>query len=165
MMMKQLRRTFYPVLTVVIAALVTVAPLRAQTGKADWNNLKQVKPDQAVEVVLKDAKSHKGGLQSVSDDGIVVRLASGEQTFARQNVLRVSSKRQGHRLRNALIGGVIGAGAGLGVGIAADRCPPNSIVCFGNKGKAIATPAVGLIGFGIGAAIPTGGWQEIYRAR
>jgi hypothetical protein len=33
------------------------------------------------------------------------------------------------------------AEAGIGVGIAVDRCTPREIVCAGNKGKAIAIPA------------------------
>jgi hypothetical protein len=39
-----------------------------------------------------------------------------------------------------------------------------SFYCTGNKGKALATPLFGLLGAGIGAALPTGRWHELYRA-
>ena len=130
-----------------------------------WGTLKQVTPGQQVQVVLSDKKSHKGEFQSVSDEAIIIHAKSGDQTLSRQNIQRVSSRRPGHRGRHALIGAAIGAGAGLGTGAAIDNdCSPQSIVCTGNKGKAILTPVFGLIGAGIGALLPSGGWQEVYRS-
>ena len=112
-----------------------------------------------------DSKSHKGEFQSITDDVIVIHAKGGDQTLPRQSVKLVSSRRPGHRGRHALIGAVIGAGAGLGIGAAVDAdCSPQSFVCTGNKGKAIAAPLLGLVGAGIGALLPTGGWQELYRA-
>jgi len=96
----------------------------------------------------------------------VIRSGEGEQTLARDQVKRVSIRSKGHRGRNALIGAGIGAGAGLGIGASIDNnCSKTSIVCTGNKGKAILTPAFGLLGAGIGALIPAGGWREVYRSR
>jgi hypothetical protein len=59
------------------------------------------------------AKSYRGTLQSVSDDGITIRTVSDEQTFLRANVLRVSIKGKGHRLRNTVIGAGIGRAQAL----------------------------------------------------
>jgi hypothetical protein len=141
-------------------ALTTITPLRGQTGKSDWGNLRQVQSGQQVETVLKDAKSYRGTLQSVNDDGITIRGASEEQTFLRANVLRVSIKGKGHRLRNAVIGAGVGAGAGAVIGAAI--CPPHG---FCDRGQFIAfgAPVVGLIGAAVGVLIPTGGWHEVYR--
>ena len=35
----------------------------------------------------------------------------------------------------------------------------------GNMGKAIATPGIVILGAAIGAALPTGSWQEVYGSR
>jgi hypothetical protein len=130
-----------------------------------WNNLKQLSPGQQVRVVVNSKKSFKGQFQSTTDDAIIIRSNGADQTLSRSSVQKVSSRRAGHRGRHALIGAAIGAGAGLGTGAAIDNdCSPNSIVCTGNKGKAILTPVFGLLGAGIGALLPAGGWQEVYRA-
>jgi len=130
-----------------------------------WGTLRQLTPGQQVQVVLSDKKSYKGEFQSVSDEVIIIHAKGGDQTHSRQNIQRVSSRRPGHRGRHALIGAAIGASAGLGTGAAIDNdCSPQSIVCTGNKGKAILTPVFGLIGAGIGALLPSGGWQEVYRS-
>ena len=95
--------------------------------------------------------------QSVTDDAVIIRTNGADQTVSRSSVERVSSRHPGHRGRHVLIGAGIGAGAGLGTGAAIDNnCTRQSIVCTGNKGKAILTPVFGLIGAGIGALLPAG---------
>lgn len=133
-----------------------------------WNNIKQLSPGQELRVVLNDAKSFQGRFQGVSEDALVLRLAAGEQTFNRQDVLRVSIKSKSHRGRNALIGLAVGLGAGVLVGVASPelgqgKCAQGSCV----NAASVAVPGfVGaVVGTGIGAAIPTGGWHDIYRAR
>jgi len=130
-----------------------------------WNNLKQLSLGQQVRVLVNGKKSFKGQFQSTTDDAIIIRSKGADQTLSRTSVQQVSSRRSGHRGWHALIGAAIGAGAGLGTGAAIDNdCSHNSIVCTGNKGKAILTPVFGLLGAGIGALLPTGGWQEVYRS-
>jgi hypothetical protein len=130
-----------------------------------WNNLKQLTPGQQVRVVANNNKSLKGQFQSSNDDAIIIRSKGTDQSLSRSIVQLVSSRRVGHRGRRVLIGAAIGAGAGLGIGAAIDNdCSPNSIVCSGDKGKAILTPVFGLLGAGIGALLPAGGWQEVYRS-
>jgi hypothetical protein len=54
----------------------------------------------------------------------------------------------------------------LGFGAALDHsCSQNGGFCFKNAGKELLPPFFGLAGAGIGALIPTGGWQEVYRLR
>jgi tetratricopeptide (TPR) repeat protein len=145
-----------------VSRLMTGAPLRAAEPppeKANWDNLKSLAPGEEIQVVLKDAKSYRGRLQAVSDEAITVRLAAGEQSIARQDILRVSAKGNSHRLRNALIGAGIGAGI-TGVAVAASiRNDPEAI-----NGVAVI-PIVALVGAGVGAVMPTGGWHDVYRAR
>jgi hypothetical protein len=140
----------------------------AQAAPNNWDNLKQLAPGQQIRVVLNDAKSYKAGFQSVTDDAIVVRLATGDQTFERQNVLRVSTQGNNHRRRNALIGLAVGMGAGIIVGVASPelgqgKCAQGSCV---DAGTASLTGAAGAaVGAVTGAVIPTGGWHDVYRAR
>ncbi len=157
-------RSFRFSLALVFFGLLTSSSLCAGQNPA-WDILKQLAPGQQIRVVLNDSKSYKGEFQSITDDVIVLHAKGGDQTLARQSVKSVSSRRPGHRGRHALIGAAIGAGAGLGFGAAVDAdCSPQSVICTGNKGKAIGTPVLGLLGAGIGALLPTGGWQELYRA-
>lgn len=138
-------------------------------NQAAWDKLKQLSAGQEIQVVQNGAKSTTGNFRSVTDEAMVVSLATGEQTISRQSILRVSSKGQGHRKRNALIGAGIGAGAGLGIGAAIDSRESCASCWFGpflpNLGKEIFTPLGAVAGAIVGAVLPTGGWHEIYRAR
>jgi hypothetical protein len=148
---------------VLLVALHSGPPVPA-AGSSDWSSLKQIAPGQRLKVSLADGRSLQGDLNSVEDNAILIHMTSGDQSFARENVRRVAVKRAGHRGRHALLGAAIGAGAGLGVGIAIDNdCSSTSIVCTGNKGKAVGTPLFALLGAGIAALLPAGAWHELYR--
>jgi small nuclear ribonucleoprotein (snRNP)-like protein len=139
----------------------------AQSSQNNWDNLKQLAPGQQVQVVLNDAKSYRGQLQTVGDDALMLRLATGEQTFERQNVLRVSTRGKSHRGRNALIGLAVGAGAGVVVGVASPelgtgKCAQGSCVDAGTV--SVVGFLGGVLGAGLGAAMPTRGWHDVYRA-
>lgn len=141
-------------------ALLSPASIAQDVG---WQAVKQIVPGEQVKIVLSNGKSHKGALQSASDDAVAI--GNGE-TYQKQEVRRVLVKKRGHRRRNALIGLGIGAGVGLAGGAAIDNdCSKTSIICTGNRGKAILTPVFGILGTGIGALVPTGGWREVYRSR
>ena len=152
-------RVVFPLLSLLVSSSLGVAQNPA------WSNLKQLSPGQQVRIVINGKKSFKGQFQSTTDDAVIIRSRGTDQSVSRTSVQQVSLRRAGHRGRHALIGAAIGAGAGLGTGAAIDNdCSPNSIVCTGNKGKAILTPVFGLLGAGIGALLPAGGWQEVYRS-
>ncbi len=142
---------------------------------SSWDNLKSLTPGQEIRVVMNNAKSYQGEFESLTDGGITLRLAAGEQTLARNDILRVSSKGQKHRARNALIGAAVGAGAGLVIGLAANHVIWSHTNC--TEGPAfgcgyppnphwgiILTPVGGLAGAIIGGLVPTGGWHDVYRA-
>ncbi|HKW33994.1 MAG TPA: hypothetical protein VJN92_13375, partial [Candidatus Acidoferrum sp.] len=150
-------------MTLALLGLLTSPSLHAQNPA--WDSLKQLTNGQKIRVVLNDTKSYKGEFRSISDEAILIHTRGADQSVLRQSIKQVYSKRPGHRGRHALIGAAIGAGAGLGTGAAIDAdCSPQSIVCTGNKGKAILTPLFGLLGAAIGAALPAGNWQEVYRS-
>jgi hypothetical protein len=156
--------TFCPRVVLTLFGLLLSSSVSGAQNPA-WNNLKQLGPGQQVRVVVNSKKAFKGQFQSSTDDAIIIRFSGADQTLSRSSVKKVSSRRAGHRGRHVLIGAAVGAGVGLGIGAAIDNdCSSNSIVCTGNKGKAILTPVFGLVGAGIGALLPAGGWQEVYRA-
>ena len=131
----------------------------AQSSQNNWDNLKQLAPGQQIRVVLNDAKSYEVKFQSVTDDGIVVRLATGEQPFPRQSVLRVSSKHRSHRGRNALIG--VGAGVATALAVDAGVCKD----CTAGTWAGDAA-GCGLLGAAVGALVSKGArWHDVYRAR
>jgi hypothetical protein len=134
----------------------------AQFSQNNWDNLKQLAPGQQIRLVLNDAKSYRGQFRAVSDEAIMARVATGEQTFERQNVLRVSAKGKSRRGRNVLIGAAIGAGLG-GVAVGMD-CHYGRGGC-GAAGAVLGAPFAAALGAGFAAVIPTGGWHDVYRAR
>ena len=151
-------------LLIVLLGVVSFVPLAAAAPRQDkrnWDNLKQLAPNEQVRIVLSDAKSYLGEFQSVSDGAIVVRVVTGVQTFAREDVLRVSTKGASHLRRNALIGAA--AGFGAGTAIVALACL--SAQCKGPVapilGASVGAPVGALVGF----VMPTGGWHDVYRAR
>lgn len=129
---------------------------------ASWVNLKHVKIGNVIKVVLTDAKSYQGPYQSFTDEEIVILQEDGTQHISRKDILRISAKMPGHRGRNTLIGLAAGTAVGLGVGAGVDAArDPGGL--FPNGGKEIFTPIGMLGGTLVGVALPTGGWQEIYR--
>ena len=127
-----------------------------------WNNVKTVAPGTEIRVAGPKPSPVVGTLASATDDSVVVTSRTGQETYARQQITRVSIKKSGHRARNTLIGLGVGAGAGLAVGVGTDQsCSPH---CFlgNNLGKVIFTPLGAAVGALVGFVIPTGGWKEIY---
>lgn len=150
--------------TLLLLVLLVSSSLHAAETPA-WDGLKQLHAGQQVRVVLKDGTSVQGRFQSLRDDAIVINAKGTDQVLSRPNVQQVAGRGPSHRLRNTLIGAGIGAGGGLITGAAIDSdCSSRDIVCTGNYGKAILTPAFAAVGAAIGALIPTGHWQSIYRS-
>jgi hypothetical protein len=151
-------------LTALIVIGTAIVPARAKSEDTNWNEVKTIQRGQQVQVVLSDARDYQGAFERWSSSEIVIRLASGEQTFARTDVMRIALIRK-HRSRSkhTLTGAGIGAGVVLIVGAVADRgC--NNNCWFPNIGKAVFTPLGGIIGAGLGVALPTGRPKVIYRA-
>jgi hypothetical protein len=158
------------VLVVLLELMMAVCLCAAESTstKANWDNLRKLAPGDTIRIVLNDMKSYPANFQSVSDEAIVVRLETGEQSFARERVLRVSAKSQSHRRRNAFIGLVVGGATGAVVAVASPELGQGTC----SQGSCIDAGVVSALGFvggglgaGIGAAIPTGGWHDVYRAR
>ena len=169
--MKPVQRTLTIGVLVVLLELtgaVFLCGAESPTTEGNWESLRTLAPGDGIRIVLNDAKSYQAKFQSVSDKAIVVRLETGGQSFAREGVLRVSAKSQSHRRRNAFIGLVVGGAAGAIVAVASPELGQGTC----SQGSCIDAGTVSALGFaggglgaGIGAAIPTGGWHDVYRAR
>jgi hypothetical protein len=144
-----------------LAGTLLAAPF-TNAQKDDWQAVKSLAPGQQIQVSLQSGGSRKGILQDVSDSALTLNTG----TIQMQDIRRVLAKGHGHRVRNTLIGAGIGAGVGLGLGASIDSdCSTTSLICTGNKGKAIGTPLFAVLGAGVGAVLPAHAWKEVYRKK
>jgi preprotein translocase subunit YajC len=136
----------------------------AQSPAQNWNAVKALAAGTTVRI---SAGSHtvSGQLQEVTDDSIAVESGKKQQAFKRQDVTRVSEKKDAHRGRNTLIGLGAGAAIGAAVGAASHKDCTGFCIFYTTRGQDVAIGAAvfGVIGTAVGALIPTGGWREIYR--
>ena len=165
------RKHFFAIgMTVLILGFFGIAPTHAaepESAPANWEKLKRLAAGDEVRVVLNDGKSYAAKFQGFSDEAIVVRTFDGEQTFSRQDVLRVSAKKESHRTRNALIGAAAGCAAGLGIaaGYAASQRKEYPYNHYFKVDGPILAAVLGGAGGGLAAAFSNGGWYDLYRAR
>lgn len=105
-----------------------------------------------------------GQFQSANDESVEFTSPKGQEMFTRQQVTRVDVRKAGKRPRNTLIGLAVGAGLGLVAGSITDsKCAGGSCFLSSNFGKAVLTPAGAILGLGVGFALPTGGWRNVYK--
>ncbi|HEV2314178.1 MAG TPA: hypothetical protein VGR94_02650 [Candidatus Acidoferrales bacterium] len=136
----------------------------AQSSQSSWENLSALRPGQKIEVVETNLKKDTGTFAAVSDDSIRINESTGEQSIPRASVMRVTLRRNKHRLRNTLIGAAVGASAGAAIGAASYKTC--SSLCLGgfNRGESAGIGAtLGFVGgAAVGAVIPS--HPTIYRA-
>ena len=132
--------------------VLAAASLLAQTD--DWTLLRGIYPGQTTHVHTLDGRMNGGGFISTTDDNIVIRLRTGDQTFTKDQIKKISVRKSSKRWRNAAIGAATGAVA-IGVLLAANDVEADPFV-------AGAVIFYGLAGAGIGALFP--GYDTLYRA-
>jgi hypothetical protein len=148
---------------VLAAALTATAVAQPAKPIANWANLDQLVPGSEIRVTLASGRTLRGFVQRVTPDSLVINATASQEALSRQEIRRVSVKRQGHRGRNTLIGLAVGAGGGLAFGaVAVSRTSPGAM--FRNLGYAVFPPLGAIVGTVIGVALPTGGWRDVYRA-
>lgn len=143
--------------TVVVALLL---PLLA-VGADSWDRVTGLAPGSMLKVRTFDGQENKGAMASV--DAESVTLQTGVR-IARSEVSRVAIHDSGRRARNAIIGGAIGAAAGIV--IAFGSC----VSCRGElpAGEANTRLAIGgVAGGGAGAALGAvmAPYKTVYRAK
>ncbi len=139
-------------------ALASVGLVLAAPAPRTWENLSHLTPGAPIEVFTSD-RAEKGEFVSSSTESLTVRTIRGEQKVLRPEVLRVVSRAQSRRMRNALIG----VGVGAAIGLAVDQSLGRFLRNESNPSAArplIWTLPIALCG-GIGAAFPS--YPVIYR--
>ena len=157
----------------VVSQILRALPLifAASLGAADgpdrsWENLRQLRAGQNIEVVDSKMKSHRGRFGGFTDEAISLETDRGGTRIVRADVVRVSSRERSKRLRNILIGTVAGGGAGaVAMWLSVRHSQPISQFRgeYYDIAKVIFIPAGLGAGAGLGAAFP--GFQTVYRAR
>lgn len=151
-----------------ILVFVLAMPCAAfgQTDRSSWEALSALGAGHKIQVVEMNSKKVSGAFVNVTDAGISLQAAGGEQTIARQDVRRVKLMENKHRLRNTAIGAAVGAGVGAGIGAASFQDCRGQAFCIqpGGRGAVagIGAAAGGVIGAIVGALWPS--HQTIYRA-
>jgi hypothetical protein len=154
-------------LPLVEAKALQEAQPSAEPGISDWNNLQQLRAGQRIEVVDTNLKKYKGTFLSFSEEAISLRVGKDEVGVQREDVFRVSLRGKSKRLRNALIGMAIGAGAGVAAAEISIRASEPGFFSerdFWQVPYVVLVSAGIAVGAGVGAAFPPG-YQTIYRAK
>jgi hypothetical protein len=128
---------------------------------AGWEAVQRIPPGSRIEVRTRESEHLRGVFVSATEDAVVMRSKSGEESITRNAIRHVRVADPSRRMRNGLIATAIGAGAGLAIGAAV--CP----YC-GNEGAgAKFTAPLAAIGGGAGAAagfLPTP-YRTLYRSK
>ncbi len=149
-----------------VTTIFSISLPAQEPGEHSWENLQQVRVGQKIEVVDTNLKKYKGTFLSFSDEAISLRVKKQEVGVQREDVFRVSLREKSKRLRNALIGLAIGAGAGVAAAEISIRASEPGFFperAFWQIPYAVLVSVGIAVGAGIGAAFPPG-YQTIYRA-
>jgi hypothetical protein len=149
------------VLSRMIVFLLVLAIAEGKGPFSDWGSVQTIAPGTQVRVAAGNAKAVSGTLVSVTDTTLVMlSVGAGQQPFEKTQVGSVSVKKQGHTLRNILIGVGVGLAAGAVEAVAIGSCKD----C--NPGQSTYGYALGggaFWGAVVGAVWHTGGWRDVYR--
>ena len=93
-------------------AVASMGIVLAAPASKTWESLGQLKAGVPIEVVTRD-HAEEGEFVSSSTESLTIHTRHGEQRFSRPEVVRVVSRTESRRMRNALIGVGVGAAIGL----------------------------------------------------
>ena len=134
----------------------------AQSPQESWDNLRQLRAGEGIEIVDAKMKSHRGNFTTYTQERISLREDGREMTIPRTEVASVKRFGESHRRRNTLLGLAIGTAGGLAVGFIRGKT-------YHEEGETTVFMAVWTpIGAGIGAAagvvLPAHNEVTVYRA-
>jgi hypothetical protein len=131
----------------------------AQSTNDSWDNLKQLRPGEKIEVVARSMETLHGSFVSFSEEAITLRVGKNPQSIEHAKVVRVSVRDTSHRTRNMLLGAGIGGGIALALAIV-------PLGANSNEGNSCAECVAAIaLGFGGGAALGAfPGSRTVYRA-
>ncbi|MCX6622858.1 MAG: hypothetical protein NTY38_17690 [Acidobacteria bacterium] len=136
---------------------------------SDWDNLSGLREGQEIRVYQGKAGGVSARFRSVSPERLVVENGDGSAAeVPRAEVRRVDTRGgAGRRVRHAAIGAAIGFGGGFVLGAAVGGCKSNQFGPCWSRG--VVGGVVGglgmVVGAGVGAVLPAGHGETIYRAR
>jgi hypothetical protein len=137
------------IVSLCLAVILIYSPLAiAQQPVApdDWSAVQQVAPGDNLVIDLKDGKSLKGKLSSVTTDELIIIRKNRNESIQKNTIAQIYRvKGKAEKGKYAAIGAGIGAGVGLGIGLAQNSPPKDD----GEIYPIVATP----LGAGIGAAL------------
>src|SRR5580704_6085449 len=93
----------------VLSQMLVLLPVLAVAGGnatiSDWGSVQMIAPGTQIRVAAGTAKPVSGTLVSVTDTTLLLlSVGAGQQPFEKAQIVSVSVKKQGHRVRNSLIG-------------------------------------------------------------
>jgi hypothetical protein len=148
----------YPAMLVLLLSL----PASAQTFSSNWDSVRAIAKNTEVRILADNGPRIHGSLEGTTD--IAVIMSTGANTIGRPQIASVSVRKNGHRVRNSLIGVGVGLVAGIGIGVATASSCQGEICGIAAAGRIGLTGALGMVAGGVaGVAWPTGGWREVYR--
>jgi hypothetical protein len=138
------------------------AALWAQKQQGSWSDLRGLKVGQGIEVIESSMKHHSGEFISVSDELLTLQESGSDVSIKREDVVRVSTASGARRGEHAVIGLVVGAAGGAGIGAAAGSESKGWVGLSEGVGALVGI-AIGATSGGIvGAVIPA--HTTLYRA-
>lgn len=111
----------FVVIGLVATLLLSTVTVAAQGQINDWSRVTALAGGSNLQVKLKNGKTIKGTLSSVTDTGLSLTVKNAPVEIKREEVQTVHEVvKKGGGGKGALIGSAVGAGAGLGLGVAGD---------------------------------------------
>jgi hypothetical protein len=108
-------------LAIIAALLLSSVSVMAQGAMNDWSKVTALAGGSNLSIKLKNGKTHKGTLNSVSDSRLSLTVKNGPVEIKREDVRTVHEViKKGSGKKGALIGSAVGAGAGAGLGAIGD---------------------------------------------
>jgi hypothetical protein len=145
--------------------MLLFALLLPAQDRSVWQNLAQLEMGDRVKLSIKGRDSVVGPFQSQTPEQVTV----GSTTAARTDVTKLERYQNGGWSwgKAALVGAVIGGGAGAAIGAGAAGCDHNSIgpCVTRGEGAAIAGGAGAVLGAIIGVLLPHHRTELIYQAK
>jgi len=124
-----------------------LAAVPALAGSGLWSAVQGIAPGTQIEVQIKGAK-HRGTLSAVTAASLSMNTANAQVSLAQADIRKVKIRKSNFK-RRAIIGGIIGAAAGI-----AGAAPFGVLAANeGHDDQASIVAAGAAIGFGIGAGV------------
>ena len=138
------------------------AALCAQKRQGSWSDLRGLRVGQGIEVIESNMKHHGGEFVSVSDEMLTLQEKGSDVSVKRQDIVRVSTASGARRGEHTVIGLVVGAAGGAGIGAAAGSESKGWVGLSEGVGALVGIAIDATSGAIVGTVIPA--HTTIYRA-